>query len=275
MILPAAAVENAPAVPAAIVAPAPSPAPAALPAPSAPVIAAVPPACIVSRAEARFDRALPRVARRVASGKPIKIVALGSSSTAGAGASTPGNSYPSQLAVELTKLLHGREVTVLNRGVNGEEAADMLARLDTDVIAENPDLVLWQVGTNSVLRDRPIDTRATVLHRGLARLKAIRADVILIDPQFAPKVNAKNGIDAMLAQIAWIAKEQNVDLFHRYSLMRRWHDGDHLGFDAFVSTDGLHMNDWSYSCLAKWIAAGIADAAERPTTIATGRRPAR
>ena len=35
----------------------------------------------------------------------------------------------------------------------GEEAADMLARFETGVIAEHPHLVLWQVGTNSVLRD--------------------------------------------------------------------------------------------------------------------------
>ena len=48
----------------------------------------------------------------------------------------------------------GHEITVLNRGVNGEEITDMLARLDTGVIAEQPDLVLWQVGTNSVLRDQ-------------------------------------------------------------------------------------------------------------------------
>ena len=87
-------------------------------------------------------------------GKPLKIVALGSSSTYGAGASTSAASYPSRLADELSRRFPGHEITVLNRGVNGDEAADMLARLDTAVIAEKPDLVLWQVGTNSVLRDK-------------------------------------------------------------------------------------------------------------------------
>ena len=33
----------------------------------------------------------------------------------------------------------------------------MLARLPEQVIQENPDLVLWQLGTNAVLRDRPLD----------------------------------------------------------------------------------------------------------------------
>ena len=81
----------------------------------------------------------------------------------------------------------GDEITVLNRGVNGDEAADMLARLDTAVIAEKPDLVLWQVGTNSVLRDKAVLPHATLLHEGLARLKAIerryRADRSAIRPQ--------------------------------------------------------------------------------------------
>jgi lysophospholipase L1-like esterase len=273
--LPAAA-EDAPAVTAKIAMPAPASAPlatsAALPAPDAPLAPAVAPACVVSQADARFLHPLPRLARRLVAGRPIKIVALGSSSTFGAGASTPSNSYPSRLAIELAKFFPGHEITVLNRGVNGEEATDMLARMDKSVIAEKPDLVLWQVGTNSVLRDRPVDARAAVLNEGLARLKASGADVILIDPQFAPKVIEKTSLDATLAQIALVAKENNVDLFHRYTLMKHWREDDHFGFDAFVSADGLHMNDWSYSCLAKWLANGIAEAATRPTAVAIGRR---
>jgi acyl-CoA thioesterase-1 len=246
-------------------------APAAVPAPGAPP-PVVTRTCVVSPADARFLHPLPRMARRLVAGRPIKIVALGSSSTSGAGASTPSRSYPSRLAIELAKLFPGHDLTVLNRGVNGEEATDMLARMDKSVISEKPDLVLWQVGTNSVLRDRPVDVRATVLHEGLARLKAAGADVILIDPQFAPKVNERKTLDATLAQIALVAKEQNVDLFHRFTLMKHWFDDEHLGFNDFVSPDGLHMNDWSYACLAKWLANGIAEAATRPTAVATGHR---
>jgi acyl-CoA thioesterase I len=227
-----------------------------------------PPLCVVPAKEARFERPLVRLSHRLAADRPIKIVAIGSSSTAGAGASSPDASYPSRLQYELTRRFFWKDVTVLNRGANGEEAPDMLARFDTSVVAEHPDLVLWQVGTNWVLRDRPLDPKATVLHEGLARLKAIRSDVVLIDPQFAPKVIAKEEADAMVRQIAAIAKEQNVDLFHRFALMRHWHDVEHLPYETFVSPDGLHMNDWSYGCLAKWLATSIEDAATRPTTTA-------
>ena len=121
-----------------------------------PAAAARAPACAVIAEKARLDLPLVRTSRNLAAGLPIKIVALGSSSTYGAGASTSAASYPSRLAVELAQRLPGHEITVLNRGVNGDEASDMLARLETAVIAEKPDLVLWQVGTNSLLRDKAV-----------------------------------------------------------------------------------------------------------------------
>jgi acyl-CoA thioesterase-1 len=231
------------------------------------------PACKVIASLDRLDYPLARVSRHLDEERSIKIVAIGSSSTAGAGASSPEASYPSRLQAELTQHFLWNDITVLNSGVNGEEAPDMLARFDTSVISEKPDLVIWQMGTNSVLRDRPFDPKATVLHEGLARLKAAHADVILLDPQFAPKFNAKPDAEEVVAQIAATAKEQSVDLFHRFALMRRWHQTDHLPFDAFVSPDGVHMNDWSYGCLAKWLSAAIVEAATRPT--ATASRPQR
>ncbi|HEY4403394.1 MAG TPA: SGNH/GDSL hydrolase family protein [Xanthobacteraceae bacterium] len=229
--------------------------------------------CKVLASQDRLDYPLVRVSRHLESDRSIRIVAIGSSSTAGAGASSPDASYPSRLEAELTQHFLWHDVTVLNRGVNGEEAGDKLARFDTSVIAEKPDLVIWQTGTNSVLRDRPLDPKAVLLHEGLARLKAIHTDVILVDPQYAPKVIAKADAEGMVAQIAATAKEQSVDLFRRFALMKRWHQTDHMPFDAFVSPDGLHMNDWSYGCLAKWLGTAIVEAATRP--MATASRPVR
>jgi acyl-CoA thioesterase I len=231
-----------------------------------------PATCVITADQVRLDIALVRTARLLASGKPIKIVALGSSSTYGAGASTSAASYPSRLAGELARHFPGHEITILNRGVNGDEAADMLARLDTAVISEKPDLVLWQVGTNSVLRDKAVLPHATLLHEGLARLKATGADVVLIDPQYAPRVIAKPGCEGMVSLIAAAAKAEHVAVFHRFELMRRWHETERLPFETFVSADGLHMNDWSYACLAKALGMAIAEAASRPTATAIAPR---
>ena len=70
--------------------------------------------------------------------------------------------------------------------------------------------------------------------------------------------------------IATAAKSEHVCLFHRFALMRQWHEADRMPFETFLSPDGLHMNDWSYGCFAKWLAAAIAEAATRPVATAAG-----
>jgi lysophospholipase L1-like esterase len=216
----------------------------------------------------RLTNPLPRVAQKIASGEPITIVAIGSSSTSGAGASSPAASYPSRLAIELKQHFPKLSITVLNRGVGGEEVADMLRRFDSAVLAEKPDLVLWQLGTNSVLRGHMLGGDSSI-RAGLAKIRTIGADIVLIDPQFAPKVISKPDAERMVTLISATAKREDVDLFRRYDVMRHWHDVDHIGFETFVSPDGLHMNDWSYACMAKGLGNAVAEAAQRPLMSAT------
>jgi lysophospholipase L1-like esterase len=239
---------------------------------SAAAPAATPIVCSAPAEFSHLDRPLVHTMRRLANGEPLTIVAIGSSSTAGAGASSAAASYPSRLAVELKERFPGHDITVLNRGINGEETDQMMARFSADVVAAQPQLVLWQVGTNSVLRDRPLDAHSVQLHQGIDELKAANVDVVLIDPQFAPAVNVKPETSDMVEQIALAAKEENVDLFRRFAVMRNWYEVQHLPFDAFVSPDSLHMNDWSYACWAKLLGGAIAEAASRP--IASAAAPA-
>jgi acyl-CoA thioesterase-1 len=220
---------------------------------------------------ARFNYALQHTAKRLARGEPLVVVAVGSSSTAGAGASSRAASYPSRLAVELNQRFPGRDITVINRGVNGEVTQQMMVRFATEVIASHPDLVLWQVGTNSVLRDQPLRPHSVLLHEGIAQLKEAGADVVLMNMQFAPGVLVKPEAEGMEEQIALTAKEASVDLFDRFAIMRHWHEVDHMPFSAFVAPDDLHMNDWSYACVAKLLAAAIGEAATRPVAAAAVR----
>jgi acyl-CoA thioesterase I len=235
----------------------------------APTVAAGTAKCTVQPDIVRFTYPLPRLSLRLSGGLPIKIVAIGSSSTSGAGASSPSKSYPSRLEAELRAHFPDHPLTVVNRGVNGEEATDMLARFDNGVMAENPHLVIWQVGTNSLLRDRPLDVRSRILQEGIARLKANRIDVVMMDPQYAPRVLAKADHDAAVAQIAKTAKEQKVDLMRRYDMMRHWREDELLPFETFVTPDGLHMNDWGYGCLATSLGMAIVEATTRPTETAS------
>src|SRR4051794_17088154 len=93
-----------------------------------------------------FAHPLPNFARRLAGKEAVKIVAIGSSSTSGEGKIVP---YPAQLQIDLRNK-YGERVNVSNQGKGGEEAPLELARMQRDVIDQQPALVIWQVGTNAV-----------------------------------------------------------------------------------------------------------------------------
>jgi len=220
-------------------------------------------ACEATPDLARLTLPLSHVAQRIAAGQSVKIVAIGSSSTAGTGASSSASSYPSRLEVELRTRFPRLAISVLNRGVPGEEAPQMVARFDQAVVAEKPDLVIWQVGTNALLHDTSMDAVTDTVRHGLDRLKEIGADVIVIDPQFAPKVIAKPETERLVDSLSASAKQENVNLFRRFAVMRYWNETNHVPFEQFVTPDGLHMNDWGYQCMAKLLAAAISEAATR------------
>jgi acyl-CoA thioesterase I len=211
--------------------------------------------------------------RLINAGQPIRIMALGSSSTAGAGATDPALSYPARLEAELRTRFPGIPITVLNRGVNGEEAADMLRRFDQAASDDKPDVVLWQLGTNAVLRDDPITAVDQLLADGLMRMKALGADVVLIDPQFAPQVLGRRDTEGMVNVIAAASTSRSVDLFPRFRLMREWHEQEAIPFEMFLSPDLLHMNNWGYACFAKLLGAAMAEAATRPVASAGSLPP--
>lgn len=223
--------------------------------------------CSASKSLTQFDAPLARTARRLDAGEPISIVAIGSSSTAGAGASSPAFSYPSRLGRELGLRFPRSAVTVVNLGANGEEANDMLARMDS-ALERHPDLVIWQLGTNAVLRDVSVATTAEQMRAGIARIRASGADVLIVDPQFAPSVNAKPTVHLMVDEIDAVARRTHVPVFRRYVAMRHWHEDQAIAFDRFISADGLHMNDWGYACLARLLADNIATAVIRSRTVA-------
>lgn len=234
--------------------------------------AAVARACTAPPEFTRLGQPLIRIAKKLGSGEPITIVAVGSSSTAGAGATSAANTYPAKLEADLRARFSGVPIKVINRGINGDEALTMLARFDQDVIAEKPDMVLWQVGTNAVLRDHNLAGEAPLIREGIRRLKATGADVVLLDSQYAPKVIVKPDAQGMVRLMGAEAKMESAGLFQRFAIMRHWHNEEGTPFEALLSPDGLHMNDWSYGCIAQLLGVAIADAVRSP---AMARVPAR
>ena len=211
-----------------------------------------------------LDQTLTRTRFHLTHGRTLTIVAIGSSSTEGAGASSPGAAYPSRLEGLLNKRFPDVAIRVLNRGIGGEEEADMLARFERDVIAAKPDLVLWQVASNAVIRNRRLSAEEMLIRKGIARLKRTGADVVLIDPQYTTAILAQPVAVPMIDLISTEGRRQRIGVFRRFELMKDWHENQHIPFEAFSVADGLHMNDWGYDCFARNLAAAIIASAIPP-----------
>lgn len=203
--------------------------------------------------------ALKRTETRLRQGDSLSIVAIGSSSTAGAGASTIAHSYPSQLKDELQRLFPRSTITVLNRGVSGQDVQDMLKRLNADAIDHKPDLVIWQTGTNSALAHANIDAFAADLERGVTAVQDAKIDLMLMGPQYAPRVEAVAERREFMTRIAEIATTHRVPFFPRYDVMRHWVESGQFQMSSMINSDGLHMTDDSYACLGQLAARMISN----------------
>lgn len=209
-------------------------------------------------AHSRAD-ALPVVASRLASGAPLRIIAFGSSSTEGVGASATAASYPSRLQLALSAGLRG-PVVVLNRGIGGEDADDMALRLPA-ILAEKPDLVIWQTGTNDPLRDVPLTRFVEKTRAGVAAMRAVGVDVMLMEPQLCDRLQSTAGADRYRLALRQIGAEMGVPVIRRFDLMRAWLDRGMITHAALMSGDGLHMADAGYAMLASEVAREIRAAA--------------
>lgn len=216
---------------------------------------------------------LARVARRLAAHEPVRIVAFGSSSTEGVGASSPAASYPSQLQADLSRLLEERDrVIVLNRGIGGGDADDMALRLPR-VIAERPDLIIWQTGSNDPLRGVPLERFVRETSAGIQQIRAANIDVMLMEPQLCRKLDDQHDSDFYRQAVRGIGEAMQLPVIRRYDLMHAWLD-EGLGPEQMLSPDGLHMADGGYAKLADAIARDILRRAESPRT-ATADMPTR
>jgi lysophospholipase L1-like esterase len=206
---------------------------------------------------------LPKARAAIDDRREIEVVALGSSSTQGYGASTPFHSYPAELLRTLQQLLPGVKVTVYNKGIGGQEVSQMLDRLDRDVFAVEPDLVVWQVGTNAALRAQNVAEFRRLLAGGIDRMRAKGIEVVLMTPQFAPAFNALDNEQNYLAAMAEVAREKSVGVFPRYEIMKFWFETEQLPYARFIARDGLHMNDFGYMCIGRLLAQALEGAIRR------------
>lgn len=187
--------------------------------------------------------------------RPIKVLAIGSSSTVGEGASSPAAGYTVRLEHDLEGFLKGFDVEMIARGMNGEAAQGAADRIRTEVAANRPDIVVWQVGTNDAVARIGEERLASCVKGTLAWLAAQKIDVVLIDPQYTDKLAADQHYVKIVKLLGDIAREERVLLVQRYDAMADL--ARQNGNNRYLASDRFHLNDLGYRCMAEYAARAI------------------
>jgi acyl-CoA thioesterase-1 len=217
-----------------------------------------------------FKYPLPHLTRSLKHQRKTKIVAIGSSSTAGEKSSSGEIKimpFPGRLELALRAQFYGRMIDVLNRGFNGQEAQDEMLRFEPDVINEAPALVIWQVGTNAVFRKEiySFDEVAAAIAFGLDCLADLPMDVVLMDPQYTTALVNDNRIkfaEDMVSLISAAAEKAHVNVFRRFALMRSWHRDDKIPVADLTDPDDnsqLHMSEWATNCMTSALCRSVGE----------------
>jgi hypothetical protein len=102
--------------------------------------------------------------------------------------------------------------------------------------------VIWQVGTNAVLRNLDPTETARQVEDGVARIQASGSDIVLVDPQYSPRVYERgHRASRMVRMLSRVASIRHVGIFPRFEVMREWHENQSLPVDSFVIADGLRL----------------------------------
>jgi acyl-CoA thioesterase-1 len=135
-----------------------------------------------------------------AEARPLRVVALGDSLTAGYGL-PPGEAFPDALARALKA--RGWDVEVANAGVTGETAADGLARYDWSVPG-GTDALIVELGANDMLRGLDPGAAETALAQILERARAAHVAVLLMGMRAAPNLGLdyRQRFDAIYPDLA-------------------------------------------------------------------------
>lgn len=219
-------------------------------------VALADPDCRASPALLELGHPLSAARQAIEQRHELRIVAMGSSSTQGYGVSQPQFAYPAQLQLRLEEALPGVTVRVINKGVGGQDAREQVDRMRADVEPQHAQLVIWQAGTNSHIRNDSPTQFADRLRMGIDTSRALGADVVLMNPQYVPAVVDRPRGEDYRRAMTEVAKEKGAGLFNRFDIMRAWRESG-VPYSKFVIEDNLHLNDFGQKCTARLLSAAL------------------
>ncbi len=205
----------------------------------------------------QVDDKLPHLTERLRADQPVRIVAIGGASTTGLAAGSSDLAYPHRLQEILARWYPSSPITVVNRGVPRQTAQQMLERFPTDVIPEDPVLVLWETGTTDAVRGVGVDDFAASLQTGIDGLKAHGIDIMLVDMQFSHSSATVIDFERYLNALHRVGDVNDVNVFPRFEMMRYWSEQNVFNFDGVAKDERASLAARVYECIAGKLAEAI------------------
>jgi lysophospholipase L1-like esterase len=195
---------------------------------------------------------LPNVAATLARRKTLRILAFGA---APGRVSARGGGYTALIETMLERALKGVDVVMINRGVSGELAASAAGRMKNEVALDEPDLVLWQVGTNDALAGVPTEEFAATVKDQIDWLKAHKIDVVLVGLQFAKEMVRDPHYVEIRETLRKLAAQENVIVIRFFEAMQIINQAQNTGLEPVA--EEFSRDEAGYNCLAQYVARAI------------------
>ena len=234
-----------------------------------PAWAELPAECGVAAHLVETSYPLPKVRRALAE-KKLNILVVGAGSSQLPGANGEKNAFPARLQQALGDQLKGVEVKVTTDIKASRTAAEMVKTLPANLAAAKPALMIWQTGTTDAMRAVDPYQFSQALDQGINIARTAGADVVLVNAQYSPRTESMIALSTYSEDMRWVALQQEVPLFDRFSIMRLWSD---LGtFDLYSATKKLDIAERVHDCIGRLLAALVIAAAKPPEPPTNGSR---
>ena len=149
-------------------------------------------------------------------------------------------------------------ITVVNKGVPRQSTRRWWSALPTDVIPEDPVLVIWETGITDAVRGIEVDDFAAALQTGIDEVKNRAIDIVLVDMQFSRSTATVIDFERYLKALHRVGDLNDVYVFPRFEMMRYWSEQNVFNFDEVAAEErARQLAAKVYDCIGRKLAEAI------------------
>ena len=225
--------------------------------------------CRVAEQHVEHNFPMPQAARAIKQ-KRLNVLVVGAGSSLLPGSGGDKNAYPARLQLALQEKFPGVEIKVATDVKAKRTAAEMKKTMPQVLAATKPALMVWQTGTVDAMQGIDPDQFSQALDKGISIARSAGADVVFVNPQYSPRTESMIALGTYAENMRWVALQQDVPLFDRFSIMKLW--GDLGTFDLNSATKKLDMAERVHDCIGRLLADLVVEAVKRGEPPTEGSR---